>query len=497
MDQLKQEEQRIDLKVLHHLNKDDNQKKHSRFRRTVFAVHTIVSSKLYKSKSTSLEAYFRDSWKISRAQVYRFLDCAIVLKQLDGFSILPGRERLCRSLKQFGRNKNNIRKLWNSVLIKVGPEHETITSATVSQAWGNLLASGDVTAVINPEEVDLDPQSELTYYERDDIQDDIKVFEHEERNSMNNLQKSSTNECHNRRAIRDSQISSKPLTYQPYHPYRSSRKLNNSISSIQSYLDHRNPSLLFEPNEPSSLQNYNSNQTPVSKSEYVESESSKFRPQIFTNIPNWRWKDSNSEKREYYQDISLDDVQSCVKLLNKFSRKGFVLQPALNNRWVESEVIQHWRLAPVFTNDNTDYSTLAPIVLTKHTKSETTSPITNMDSYPLQLRINPDYRNDLNLSIHHKSNENRIPSIFDLSDLCSNKTLHLPNVNHMNISIKSSVPRKIEEKLRLSSQRTILPEIRLRDEYPSTNFRLQETNGDSNPILSRTILPVPDFFNLQ
>ncbi|KAI9094701.1 hypothetical protein DFS34DRAFT_240023 [Phlyctochytrium arcticum] len=76
---LKLEEQRIDLKVRHHLNRDDHRKKQKRFKRTVMTVHAIVSLKLYKSKASSLEAYFRDAWKISRAQVYRFLDCAVVL----------------------------------------------------------------------------------------------------------------------------------------------------------------------------------------------------------------------------------------------------------------------------------------------------------------------------------------------------------------------------------------------------------------------------------
>ncbi|KAI8824084.1 uncharacterized protein EV422DRAFT_305975 [Fimicolochytrium jonesii] len=80
--QLKREEQRIDLKVLHHLNKDNNRQKQKRFKRTVTAVHSIVTHKLYKSKASSLETYFRDAWKISRAQVYRFLDCAIILKVL-------------------------------------------------------------------------------------------------------------------------------------------------------------------------------------------------------------------------------------------------------------------------------------------------------------------------------------------------------------------------------------------------------------------------------
>lgn len=49
------------------------------FSETVDAVQTIVRDKLYKSKAKSLEAYFNAVWHISRAQVYRYLDCATVL----------------------------------------------------------------------------------------------------------------------------------------------------------------------------------------------------------------------------------------------------------------------------------------------------------------------------------------------------------------------------------------------------------------------------------
>ena len=74
--ELKQAEQEIDQNVFNAISK----KKQKRFKRTVMAVHAIVTHKLYKTKASSLEVYFKDSWNISRAQVYRFLDCAWVLK---------------------------------------------------------------------------------------------------------------------------------------------------------------------------------------------------------------------------------------------------------------------------------------------------------------------------------------------------------------------------------------------------------------------------------
>ncbi|KAJ3149033.1 hypothetical protein HDU89_004035 [Geranomyces variabilis] len=143
--QLKREEQRIDLKVLHHKQLDDNRKKQKRFARTVLAVHAIVSQKLYKTKANSLEAYFRDAWKISRAQVYRFLDCAVILKQLETFSEQPCRERLCRSLKRVAKNRADIHTLWAAVLEKVNNEHESVTSTIINNVWRELLDAKLVT----------------------------------------------------------------------------------------------------------------------------------------------------------------------------------------------------------------------------------------------------------------------------------------------------------------------------------------------------------------
>ncbi|KAJ3413348.1 hypothetical protein HDV05_008130 [Chytridiales sp. JEL 0842] len=133
-------ESRIDLKVLNHLNRDDNDRKQKRFRRTVFAVQDIVNKKKYKDKSVSLEAYFKDFWKISRAQVYRFLDCATVLKQLEGFKYVPCRERLCRSLKRLAKNKRDTRLLWACVLDRVDGKYESVTSTVIASVWQELVA---------------------------------------------------------------------------------------------------------------------------------------------------------------------------------------------------------------------------------------------------------------------------------------------------------------------------------------------------------------------
>ena len=48
------------------------------FKRTVLAVNSVVQRKVYKRYCNSLETYFKDYWNMSRAQVYRYMDCAII-----------------------------------------------------------------------------------------------------------------------------------------------------------------------------------------------------------------------------------------------------------------------------------------------------------------------------------------------------------------------------------------------------------------------------------
>jgi len=119
-------------------------KKQERFKKTVMGVHTIVSKKLYRLSDLTLEEYFRSRWKISRAQVYRFLDAAEVLKQLNEFTFLPSHELLCRTLKQHAKCPEHMKILWESVLSKVGDHLTSINSSLISSTWMELIKDGKV-----------------------------------------------------------------------------------------------------------------------------------------------------------------------------------------------------------------------------------------------------------------------------------------------------------------------------------------------------------------
>ncbi|KAJ3340867.1 hypothetical protein HDU93_006159 [Gonapodya sp. JEL0774] len=137
-------ESQIDSQVFHYLSRDDYSKKQERFRKTVMAADAIVKGKLYKAKAPSLEAYFREVWKISRAQVYRFIDCAQVLEALESFDSQPSHERLCRSLKRLAKTPEDLRTLWTAVLAKTGNNPDGVTSTFVNRVWDALVAKGEV-----------------------------------------------------------------------------------------------------------------------------------------------------------------------------------------------------------------------------------------------------------------------------------------------------------------------------------------------------------------
>ncbi|KXS12482.1 hypothetical protein M427DRAFT_137193 [Gonapodya prolifera JEL478] len=143
------EESKIDLSVLQgngsRSNVSTQDRKQRGFQTTVFAINEIVQKKLYKSKANSLEGYFRTQWKMSRAQVYRFMDSAYVLNNLDGFEDLPARERICRALKKLTKTRQELRLLWHRVLDRhSGMMMDQLNSTSVMTAYKDLEASGAI-----------------------------------------------------------------------------------------------------------------------------------------------------------------------------------------------------------------------------------------------------------------------------------------------------------------------------------------------------------------
>lgn len=177
--QLHECEDLIDLASLadsHQNNNYDLRRQH--FPRTVLAIHHIVDSKLYKARKPSLEAYFKDRFQISRAQVYRFMDSALVLQvrvhtcacmgqccqpcaadallgqALDNVDPVPCRERQCRAIKKVTKTRHHRRALWLEVLEKYGvASADTVTSTQIEQVWRDLVRR----RVVDPDDPEDEP----------------------------------------------------------------------------------------------------------------------------------------------------------------------------------------------------------------------------------------------------------------------------------------------------------------------------------------------------
>jgi hypothetical protein len=143
-DNLKVAESSLDLstEAINTANQEEYIKKQEKFKRTVMGAYDICSKKLYKATDPTLEDYFRRKWKISRAQVYRFLDAAAVLKQLDEFKYQPSHERLCRTLKQHAKIPKHMKMLWSKVLESAGDRLTSINSALVASVWNDMIKQG-------------------------------------------------------------------------------------------------------------------------------------------------------------------------------------------------------------------------------------------------------------------------------------------------------------------------------------------------------------------
>ncbi|ORX82506.1 hypothetical protein BCR32DRAFT_326817 [Anaeromyces robustus] len=128
----------VDKKII----SDDKQE---RFKKTAMAMKEIITKKLYKNKYPTMEQYFKEVFKLSRASVYRFVDASRVLTQLEGFSVLPCGERQCRTLRRCTKDQKMVQILWKSVLEIYGNDTTLITSTIIQNTWEDLIKKGIVT----------------------------------------------------------------------------------------------------------------------------------------------------------------------------------------------------------------------------------------------------------------------------------------------------------------------------------------------------------------
>ncbi|OUM57566.1 hypothetical protein PIROE2DRAFT_17417 [Piromyces sp. E2] len=107
-----------------------------------------AKQKKFKNSLANLQDLLNDNKpesqrKISKAQTYRLLNCVKVLEYLKDYEIQPCNERICRALKQYGKNRENICKLWEQVLRCVNNKKESINSILVKNIWMQMYNSNN------------------------------------------------------------------------------------------------------------------------------------------------------------------------------------------------------------------------------------------------------------------------------------------------------------------------------------------------------------------
>ncbi|KNE62794.1 hypothetical protein AMAG_07977 [Allomyces macrogynus ATCC 38327] len=125
---------------------------------TVTAVLAIVQGKRYRATHATLEDYFR-AYRLSRAQVYRLIDCALLYTDfLDGIdqddaelpaSLLhpfPLKQRVCKTLRSLAPSPPLRRRLWATTLhVHVRPPLADASALAIAAQLRAMVTSANAT----------------------------------------------------------------------------------------------------------------------------------------------------------------------------------------------------------------------------------------------------------------------------------------------------------------------------------------------------------------
>ncbi|KAL7747145.1 hypothetical protein RI367_007505 [Sorochytrium milnesiophthora] len=140
------------------------------------AVYRIVDQKLYKCRTGRLDAYFRTQYQLSRAQVYRIIECGEIyedlLEPLDANFVLvpsPGTQRVCKMIRHLATNRYQRQFLWSETLRCARHYRQRVTSTLVRSVWqrmvqehSDLLASSTAAAAVAPQPAVTVPRTPTT-----------------------------------------------------------------------------------------------------------------------------------------------------------------------------------------------------------------------------------------------------------------------------------------------------------------------------------------------
>ncbi|KNE70890.1 hypothetical protein AMAG_14987 [Allomyces macrogynus ATCC 38327] len=146
---LEMHEALLDLSTTNSKARGDTAERRHAFLRTLASMQAIVRDRLYRARACTMEQYFATRHNISRAQVYRLLDCYKIIHELDDFPEKPLKQRVCRTLKKVAPTAAERRQVWAAVLARFGTNATAVASLTsgdIITTWRDATAAVVTTA---------------------------------------------------------------------------------------------------------------------------------------------------------------------------------------------------------------------------------------------------------------------------------------------------------------------------------------------------------------
>ncbi|KAI9137057.1 hypothetical protein BKA69DRAFT_1100386 [Paraphysoderma sedebokerense] len=321
----------------------------SLFEQTMFAIAKICEGKLYRAKALTLEDYFKSEWSVSRAQVYRFLSCARVLKDLQTFPQRPTKERICRILRQLTSTTTELKSLWAAILKKFDGDLTNLSTNDVTDLWGEVKLKLDRDGASSPNGVEDRPRNGHDgvtdgddFHFTDGVSDGFDSTTENHDGSEYSRQRSNQSGLSDQRkrknTLTSSQSSLEDVSAGNYSRLHDSNGTDGPMAkraktSPSRETSPRGPSQSSPNSEPSSHIHRQISSMPPTSS--VSPHLSPVDTLRAIPLPSSRLASGDAEPnpQEY--------LRYTIEMIQYLSRMGFSLQPLVNGEWVGS--CENWR----------------------------------------------------------------------------------------------------------------------------------------------------------
>ncbi|KAJ3253978.1 hypothetical protein HK103_007582 [Boothiomyces macroporosus] len=335
---LKEQEELIHTSVLKHSNYDCSSfsEKQLAFAKTCSAIREIIKNKLYRLQSTNLEQYFLKRFNVSRAQVYRLMDCAAVLDCLTDISPIPHKYRICKELKKKASLGPEIRTCWEKVLA-FGTSEEQLDSFDFDQipkiSAKRKRSESHLSKTVVPQSPPHSPSSAVS----------------DSTASSPQTLASSVNDIRHTDWKRNTESLNKPMGIKPVRL--------PGIASFSPIIDEFEYCRSYQLNSSESVPLWNT--PPGSSCACIykgDVPRLSFKQYLNLSSPPECNVCSKPPKSSPSYEYIKSEFEKCQAALSSLAEMGYKLTPFINGRW-EKSIISEWRIVPISQLQEETYPT--------------------------------------------------------------------------------------------------------------------------------------------